>query len=111
MIVQNVENHRAPDPALLRALARAHDFRERLMRDPHLSARDIARAEGVSAAYIYATLRLAWLAPDIIEAIVNGRQPPRLTATELFRLCGHLPLGWPEQRKLIGFTNDKTTHT
>ena len=109
MIVQNTENQRAPDPALLRALARAHDFRERLMRDPHLSAHDIARAEGVSAAYIYATLRLAWLAPDIVEAIVNGRQPPRLTATELFRLSGHLPLGWPQQRTLIGFANDKTT--
>ena len=75
------------------------------MRDPHLSAHDIARTEGVSAAYIYATLRLA---PDIVEAIVNGRQPPRLTATELFRLSGHLPLGWPQQRTLIGFANDKT---
>ena len=109
MVVQNAENQRAPDPALIRALVRAHDFRERLMRDPHLSAHDIARAEGVSAAYIYATLRLAWLAPDIVEAIVNGRQPPRLTATELFRLSGHLPLGWPQQRTLIGFTTDKTT--
>ncbi len=109
MIVQDAENQRAPDPALLRALARAHDFRERLMRDPHLSPHDIARAEGVSAAYIYATLRLAWLAPDIVEAIVNGRQPSRLTATELFRVSGHLPLGWLHQRTLIGFTSDKTT--
>ncbi len=111
MIVQNTENQRAPDPALLRAIARAHDFRERLMRDPRLSAHDIARAEGVSAAYIYATLRLAWLAPDIVEAIVNGRQPSRLTATELFRLSGHLPLGWPQQRTLIGLTTDDTTRT
>ena len=109
MIVQSTEGQRVPDPALLRALARAHDFRERLMQDPNLSAHDIARAEGVSAATIYATLRLAWLAPDIVEAIVNGRQPPRLTATELFRLSGHLPLGWSQQRTLIDFTNDKTT--
>ena len=56
------------------------------------------------------TLRLAWLAPDITEAIVSGRQPSRLTATELFRLSGHLPLGWPEQRKLSGIATDKTTH-
>jgi DNA invertase Pin-like site-specific DNA recombinase len=108
MVVQNASDERPPDPALLRALVRAHDFRERLMQDPHLSAHDIARAEGVSAAYIYATLRLAWLAPDIVEAIVNGRQPSRLTATELFRLSGHLPLGWPQQRTLIGFTNGDT---
>ncbi len=106
MIVQTTEDQRAPDPALLRVLARAHDFRERLTQDRDLSAHDIARGENVTAAYIYATLRLAWLAPDITDAIVNGRQPPRLTATELFRLSGHLPLGWPEQRKLIGFTNN-----
>ena len=109
MVVQSSEDQRAPDPALLRALARAHDFRERLTKNPNLTAHDIARAEGVTAAYIYATLRLAWLAPDIVEAIVNGRQPSRLTATELFRLSGHLPLGWPPQRTLIGFANNKTT--
>ena len=106
MVVQNTEDQRAPDPALLRALARAHDFRERLARDPDLSAHDIARGENVTAAYIYATLSLAWLAPDITDAIVNGRQPPRLTAKELFRLAGHLPLGWPQQRKLIGFVQE-----
>ena len=76
------------------------------MQGPPLSAHDIARAEDVSAAYIYATLRLAWLAPDITDAIVNGRQPSRLTAKELFRLAGHLPLGWPQQRTLIGFVQE-----
>ena len=108
MIVQNVEDQRAPDPALLRAIARAHDFREPLTRDPRLSAHDIARAEGVSPAYIYATLRLA---PDIVEAIVNSRQPQQLTATELFRLSGHLPLGWADQRTLIGLTTDDASRT
>jgi hypothetical protein len=87
LIVQNAEDQRAPDPALLRALARAHDFCERLTQYPDLSAHDIARAEGVSAAYIYATLRLAWLAPDIVDAIVNGRQPSRLTTKKLIRLA------------------------
>jgi hypothetical protein len=106
MVVQTVEDQRAPDPALLRALARAHDFRERLTQNPDLSAHDIARGENVTAAYIYATLRLAWLAPDITDAIVNGRQPPRLTAKKLFRLAAHLPLGWPQQRKLLGFVQE-----
>lgn len=64
----------------LPARGRAHNFGERLMRDPHLSANDIAQAEGVSAAYIYATLRLAWPARESVEAIINGRQPSRLTA-------------------------------
>jgi hypothetical protein len=41
-VIENAENQRAPDPALLRALVRAHDFRERLMQNPALSAHDIA---------------------------------------------------------------------
>jgi site-specific DNA recombinase len=36
---------------------------------------DIAREEQVSAAYLYTLLRLPWLAPDIITAIINGRKP------------------------------------
>ncbi len=79
MPVGQPSQHRraTPDPALLRALARAHDFRERLTQDPDLSAHGIARGKNVTAAYIYAPLRLAWLAPDITDAIVNGRQPPQ----------------------------------
>jgi hypothetical protein len=47
-------------------------------------------------------LPLAFLAPDIVEAIVAGRQPPELTAERLKRI-GKLPLDWSEQRKVLGF--------
>ena len=63
---------------------------------------DIARDEGVTAAYVYALLRLPWLAPDITAAIVNGRQPPQLNAKKLMRLTAHLPADWTEQRALLG---------
>ncbi|MEP0324707.1 hypothetical protein [Bauldia litoralis] len=53
-------------------------------------------------------MRLPWLAPDITDAIVNGRQPPRLTAQKLIRLSALLPIQWPEQRQLLGFAQDKT---
>jgi site-specific DNA recombinase len=103
MVVQNSEDQRPPDPSLLRILSRAHDIQTRLMQSPDLSVHDIARAEKVTAAYIYSVLRLPWLAPDITAAIVNGRSPPQLTAKRLMRLSAHLPTDWVEQRTLLGF--------
>lgn len=47
-------------------------------------------------------LRLGFLAPDILTAIANGRQPVGLTATKLLRDT-RLPLPWSEQRKMLGF--------
>ena len=66
----------APDPGLLRVIARAHDIQSRLVQNTDLSVHDIACEERVTAAYIYVLLRLPWLAPDITTAIVNGQQPP-----------------------------------
>ena len=48
------------------------------------------------------TARLAYLAPDIVRAIVDGRQPKSLSARTLARL-GSLPLSWSEQREMLGF--------
>ena len=63
---------------------------------------DIARDEGVTAAYLYNLLRLPWLAPDITTAIVNGRQPRQLNAKTLMRKASRLPANWAEQRTLLG---------
>jgi len=46
--------------------------------------------------------RLGYLAPDIITAIVEGRQPPSLSGRTLLRFA-NLPVEWVEQRKLLGF--------
>jgi hypothetical protein len=107
IVVQNGGDACPPDPALLRVLARSHDIQARLTDNPSLSVHDIARGEKVTAAYIYSILRLPWLAPDITAAIVNGRQPPRLTAKKLIRLSTHLPIDWVNQRKLLGFPQDE----
>jgi hypothetical protein len=45
--------------------------------------------------------RLAFLAPDIVCAILDGQQPAHLTAARLSRIT-HLPLDWSEQRKMVG---------
>ncbi len=47
-------------------------------------------------------LRLAYLAPDIVEAILAGREPDGLTVNELMKAI-QLPLAWDEQRRLLGF--------
>ena len=97
------DNGHAADPSLLRIIARAHDILTRLAQDTKLSVHDIARQERVSAAYVYALLRLPWLAPDVTSAIVNGRQPLQLNAKKLMRLTAQLSSDWVEQRAQLGF--------
>ena len=103
MLVENSGDQQATDPSLLRIIARAHDIQARLVQNTKLTVHDVARDERVSAAYIYNLLRLAWLAPDITAAIVNGRQPPQLNAKKLMRQASRLPADWSEQRTLLGF--------
>jgi hypothetical protein len=91
------------DMSLVRLVARAHDIQDRLRKDPTLKVHDIAREERIGAPYIYILLRLAWLAPDIVAAIVNGRQPLGLSAMKLMRLTAQLQGNWTSQRTLLGF--------
>lgn len=58
---------------------------------------------GVTKRYVAHIMRLAFLAPDIVEAILDGRQPADL---ELERLLRGIPVGWPEQRRALGFARD-----
>ncbi|MCC6888277.1 MAG: hypothetical protein IT536_07065 [Hyphomicrobiales bacterium] len=89
MLVENTEDRMPADRSLLRVIARAHDIQLRLMQNVDLTVHDVAREEHVSAAYIYSVLRLSSLAPDIVNAIVNGRNRPQLTAKKLMHLSPH----------------------
>ena len=60
----------------------------------------IAERLGVHQRYVGRMLRCAFPAPDILEAILAGRQPPTLS---LEKLRFGVPLQWQEQRKLFGF--------
>jgi hypothetical protein len=64
---------------------------------------NLASANGVNASYFTRVLRIAYLAPDIIEAIIEGRQPPELTANKLVRVK-NLPIVWADQREYLGFS-------
>jgi site-specific DNA recombinase len=103
MLVENTDDQTTADPGLLRIVARAHDIQARLIQDTELTVHMIARQERVSANYVYRLLRIPSLAPDIITAIINGKNPPQLTAKRLMRLTPQIPIGWAEQRTLLGF--------
>jgi hypothetical protein len=65
------------------------------------SAREIARRDELHPSEVSRTIQLAFLAPDIVEAILAGRQPVELTPRRLMRI-GELPLEWHRQRRLLG---------
>lgn len=90
-----------PDPALINAVARAHQWFEDLFSGHADSLRDIATAEDVSDRYVSRLMPLAFLAPDIVEAILAGTQPLDLTAEKLTKHT-ELPLSWAEQRLVLG---------
>jgi len=62
-----------PDGALVKALARAWRWQRQLDQEAYSSVSDIGEAEGISKSYVSRILRLALLAPDIIEMILEGR--------------------------------------
>ena len=63
------------DETLIKALVRAHRWRRRIESGQAKSITDLAEQEGVTVAYICRVLPLTCLAPDIVEAILDGRQP------------------------------------
>jgi len=79
------------DPALVKALARAFRWRRLLEEGRYASIREFAAAEGVDRAYIGRVLNLTLLAPDLMEAILDGREPATLDMTTLMAGC---PAHW-----------------
>jgi len=73
-----------PDPRLIKAIINAHRFNEKLLLHGRAGKfADLAKNEKLHRSYYSQVLRLAYLAPDIIAAILEGRQPSGLTATKL----------------------------
>jgi site-specific DNA recombinase len=89
-----------PTPSLVKAVARAYGWHERILQGVAFDQRSLAEHSGLSRRYVGRVLEGAFLAPDIVEAILQGRQPPGLTFEKLGR---PLPLSWVEQREQLGF--------
>jgi site-specific DNA recombinase len=91
------------DLALLKIVARARQWSEHLLTGRAQSVAEIAEREGVGARYVRRLLRLAFLAPKIVDAIASGRQPPELNAEALAERI-ELSLLWTEQEQAVGIS-------
>ena len=78
---------------------RAHRWRRRIESGRARSITDLAEQERVTDAYVCRLLPLTCLAPDIVEAILDGRRPMGLRLAEVL---GNGPLAWDEQRMSWG---------
>jgi len=83
------------DNAMVKAIARAFRWREMLETGTYATIAEIAAAEKINESYVGRVLRLTLLAPDIVEAILEGRHPPQVTLAVLMR---PFAVEWREQR-------------
>ncbi|ALK08976.1 hypothetical protein [Blastochloris viridis] len=88
------------DNTMVKALARAHRWRRMLEGGEFATVQDLAAAEKINPSYLARILRLTLLAPDIVEAILDGRQP---TSLQLDDLLVPLPVEWEGQRQVLRF--------
>lgn len=86
------------DNAMVKAIARAFRWREMLENGTHATIAEIAAVEKINESYVGRVLRLTLLAPDIIEAILGGRQPAELTLAVLMR---PFPVDWEVQKSTL----------
>ncbi|CAA7626475.1 hypothetical protein [Magnetospirillum sp. SS-4] len=94
----NPETRVPVDSPIVRSLARAFRWRRLLESGRHASINELAKAERVDRAFASRVLRLTLLAPDIVEAILAGRQPEKLTVRALLE---PIPVEWAEQRRMF----------
>jgi site-specific DNA recombinase len=91
------------DSNLIKAIVRAQSWFELLKSRQVESITDLAQREGMNRTYASRLVPLAFLAPDITESILDGRQPVDLSLDRLLALMP-LPLKWDEQRTALGFS-------
>jgi hypothetical protein len=89
-----------PKAPLIKAVARAHGWYEKMLRGDTINMRSLAGQAGLTERYVGKVFACAFLAPEIVEAILEGRQPRDLTFA---KLSEHIPLSWSDQRRQFGF--------
>jgi DNA invertase Pin-like site-specific DNA recombinase len=89
------DDSRKPDGKLVELVARGWVTWDQLSKGPGVS-------NSTRRSHLTRLARLRFLAPDIVTAILEGRQPVELTSRSLLRISD-LPLGWDEQRRALGF--------
>src|SRR4051812_17360360 len=87
------------DNAMVKAIARAFRWREMLEGGEYATIREIAAAEKINETYVGRVLRLTLLAPDVVEAVLAGRQPPNM---QLDIVLQRFSVEWRSQREDLG---------
>ncbi len=91
-----------PDDTLLKALTRAYRWKRLLESGQVRSLNELAEAEKINPSYLSRIYRLTLLAPDIVEAILDGRQSRTL---QLADLMDEMPVEWERQRRMLDIKN------
>lgn len=86
------------DTALVKAIVRAHRWRQMIESGEYSSSAELARTEKINKSYLGRILRLTLIGPDITEAILAGRQPSTLQLDDLLK---PLPSAWAEQHSAL----------
>ena len=103
LVLESSSAARRVDTGLVTLLGKALVLQQRLVASDATTLKDFADQEGLTPSWVTRVARLAWLAPDIIKAIIEGRQPVELTAKRLLE-DSRLPLGWKEQRQHLAMS-------
>lgn len=100
---EGVAPSRMTDSTLVKALARAFRWKRMLESGEFASISELAENEGIAFTYMARVLRLTLLAPDIVEAILDGKQRPEVT---LARVLEPFPVEWMSQGAAIELDHD-----
>ena len=84
------------DNAMVKLIARGHRWHRQLFDGTHASIADIAKSENISPSFVSRILRLAYLSPTLVEAILDGSYPAHLTMKDLME---PFPMEWERQRE------------
>jgi hypothetical protein len=88
------------DNTLVKALARAFRWQKLIENGTYANIAELARAEQINDSYVSRLLRLTLLAPEIVETILDGGQPPALQIEALLK---PMPVEWEKQKVTLGF--------
>jgi len=94
----NAPVQRKTDNTIIKALARAFRWKRMLETGEFTTMAELAEREGIAPSYMTRVLRLSLLAPDIIEAILDGRQGPEMTLAQLLE---PFPASWAKQKDML----------
>ena len=101
-VIHEDGDDRTADPSLVRLILRADRLARRLAENPGWTLEDVASQQNMGGPYAARLIRLNYLAPDIVVAVLDGKQPVDLTASKLMADT-RLPLDWRAQRAALGF--------